>query len=181
MKEGMNKLTRILEALIFASDRPLSLDRLTALVAEEGHGKAEIAQALRELRAEYVKRDGGISLEEVAGGYRFSTHEGLAPWVKRLAIARATPLSLAALEVLAIIAYRQPIIKMEIDRIRGVDCGGVIKGLLERRLVRIVGRKDAPGRPMLYGTTAHFLELFHLRSLAELPTVKELTERERLT
>jgi len=76
MKEGMNKLTRILEALIFASDRPLSLDRLTALVAEEGHGKAEIAQALRELRAEYVKRDGGISLEEVAGGYRFSTHEG---------------------------------------------------------------------------------------------------------
>jgi len=147
MKEGMNKLTRILEALIFASDRPLSLDRLTALVAEEGHGKAEIAQALRELRAEYVKRDGGISLEEVAGGYRFSTHEGLAPWVKRLAIARATPLSLAALEVLAIIAYRQPIIKMEIDRIRGVDCGGSLRVSWNEGWYALLGGKMPRGDP----------------------------------
>lgn len=176
----MDDLKGIIEALIFASDSPLSIEKITTILAGDGYGKNAVVQAIAELRQEYAQRNGGFSLEEVAGGYRFCTRAPFAPWVRKLTVARPAALSQAALEVLAIIAYRQPIIKVEIDKIRGVDCGGVIKGLLERRLIRIVGRKEAPGRPMLYGTTNRFLEVFNLRNLSELPTVKELKERENL-
>ncbi|HOJ51426.1 MAG TPA: SMC-Scp complex subunit ScpB [Syntrophales bacterium] len=173
-----NNLKNILESIIFASESPLSLDKIYALLVPEGFDKKEISRALRELKEEYRLRQGGFLLAEVAGGFQFRTRPEYATWIKKMRSARSSPITQAALETLAIIAYRQPVIKMEIDKIRGVDSGGVIRSLMERRLIRILGRKDVPGRPIMYGTTKHFLEMFNLKDLSELPTVKELKDLE---
>jgi segregation and condensation protein B len=118
----------------------------------------------------------GMRVDEVAGGYMFRTNPAYASYVQSFLAQRPVRLSRAQLETLAIVAYRQPITRPEVDDIRGVDCGPVLKGLLERDLIRILGKKDEPGRPMLYGTTQNFLELFSLQSLRELPTLREFTE-----
>ena len=177
----MNELQAILEALLFASDAPLATEKIVDICKDQGISKADILSALSNIKKDYEDRRGGFLLEEVAGGYQFRTRPDLASWVKRLRSTRPALLSPAGLETLAVIAYRQPVVKAEIDAIRGVDVGGVLKGLLDRKLVRIVGRKDVPGKPILYGTTRKFLETFHLNDLSELPTMRELKELQKTT
>jgi segregation and condensation protein B len=166
--------TAILEALIFASETPLTPERAAEVVTDTE--KKEIVSLLEELTREYETRGGGILLVQVAGGFQFRTRQEMAPWIRKLKSVRPAMLSTAALETLAVIAYRQPLVKSEIDRIRGVDVSGALKGLLEKKIVRIVGRKDVPGKPIIYGTTKKFLEVFNLRDLSELPTLRDLKD-----
>ncbi len=169
----MENLKQIVESLIFVSETPLSADRLKAIL--EDVDRRDILLALAELRGEYEDRQGGFVLREIAGGFQFRTHPDCSDWIKKLLKPSPTRLSRAALETLAIIAYKQPIIRADIEHIRGVDSGGVLRLLLERKLIRVLGRKDIPGRPMIYGTTKDFLELFNLRDLGDLPSPKEIS------
>ncbi len=170
-------LKPLVEALIFVSEHPLSPARIAALI--EDTPKEEIRKALKELMEEYNQQDRGLCLEEVAGGWQIRTRAEYAPWIRRLFKLGPQKISKPALEVLSIVAYRQPITRAEIEGIRGVDCAGVIKTLLEKNLVKIAGRKDAPGRPAMYGTTREFLEVFGLRDLTALPTLEEIEELEK--
>ncbi|MEK7783376.1 MAG: SMC-Scp complex subunit ScpB [Candidatus Binatota bacterium] len=169
-----DRLRSVLESLLFAAETPLTVHRLSEVL--EGIEKKEILSVLQELQAEYEAAGRGFRLAEVAGGYQMRTPKENADWVKNLFRGRPARMSRATLETLAIIAYKQPITRAEIEAIRGVDVDGVLSTLLERRLARIVARKDVPGRPFLYGTTSEFLELFNLKDLANLPTLKELEE-----
>ena len=162
----------ILEALLFVSDAPLHLERIEE--ALEGRSRAEIAKLLVCLQERCRQGDRGVRLIEVAGGYRLVTKPEMAPWIERLRGSRPTKLSKAALETLAIIAYKQPITKPEIEAIRGVMIDGVLKTLVERDLIRILGRKPEVGRPIIYGTSRDFLEYFGFKDLSELPTLKEI-------
>jgi segregation and condensation protein B len=170
----MEEKIAIIEAIIFASETPLTAERIAEILADTE--KREIASLLEGLTREYEERGGGICLKEVAGGFQFRTRTDLAPWLRKLKAGRPAMLSPAAMETLAVVAYRQPLVKSEIDRIRGVDASGALKGLLEKKLVRIVGRKDVPGKPIIYGTTRKFLEVFNLKDLSELPTLRELKD-----
>jgi segregation and condensation protein B len=139
--------------------------------------KAEVEQALKRLEADLAQEGRGIQLVKLAGGYRLVTKAEYAPWLKRLDKAKAAQkLSRSALESLAIIAYKQPLVRAEIEQIRGVETSGVLRTLLERKLVRIVGRKEVPGRPIMYGTTKFFLEHFGLQDIAQLPPLREFKE-----
>ncbi len=169
----MENLKQIIESLIFVAETPLSVDRLKAIL--ENVDRRDILLALAELRGEYEDRQGGFVLMEVAGGFQFRTHAACSEWIKKLLKPSPTRLSRAALETLAIIAYKQPIIRADVEHIRGVDSGGVLRMLLERKLIRVLGRKDIPGRPMIYGTTKDFLELFNLKDLGDLPSPKEIS------
>jgi segregation and condensation protein B len=137
--------------------------------------RAELRSVIDQLQVEYPPCGRGFYLAEVAGGYQFRTASELAPWLRKLSKDRTFRFSQAALETLAIIAYRQPITRAEIEYLRGVDSGGVMKTLLEKNLLRILGKKEVPGRPLLYGTSRQFLELFGLRDLNDLPTLKEFS------
>lgn len=170
----MEEKTAILEALLFASEAPLTPERAAEILTDLG--KKEIVSLLEDLVRQYEVRGGGIGLKAVAGGFQFRTRQDLAPWIRKLKASRPAMLSAAALETLAVVAYRQPLVKGEIDRIRGVDASGALKGLLDKKLVRIVGRKDVPGKPIIYGTTMKFLEVFNLKDLSELPTLRELKD-----
>jgi segregation and condensation protein B len=170
----MENFKAVIEALILASEAPLALEKICSILEETS--KAEVNSVIQELIAEYNERPGGICLQEVAGGYQFRTRPEFSSWVKKLKTTKPASLSPAALETLAIVAYRQPIVKMEIESIRGVDVNGPLKGLLEKKLIRIVGRKDVPGKPIIYGTTRKFLEVFNLKDLSDLPTLRELKE-----
>lgn len=167
-------LKSLLESLFFVAEGPLSLDRLAAVLEE--FDRAEIALALDELATEYVARERGIILAEVAGGYQLRTPSEHTEYLKRLQRSRGAKFSQSALETLAIIAYRQPVTRAEVEYLRGVDCGGVLKTLLERKLIRILGKKDVPGKPLVYGTTREFLEVFSLKNLTALPTLKEIQD-----
>jgi len=174
MDEGANTgslLRSAIEALLFVAEKPVTIKDLAKGLQLD---KKRTQELLDELRAEYTHR--GIRIEEIADGYAFRTHPSIAEYVRAFLEQRPVKLSRAQLETLAIVAYRQPITRPEVDDIRGVDCGPVLKGLLERELVRILGKKDEPGRPMLYGTTPTFLELFGLKYLQELPTLREFAE-----
>jgi segregation and condensation protein B len=162
----------ILESLIFISESPVQLDSLMGLLPE--FNKEAILEAINQMKREYAEASRGIELIEVAGGYQFRTKPRWAEWVHRLKKAKAVKLSRSALETLAIVAYRQPIIRPEIEKIRGVDSGWVLRTLLEKGLVRMMGRRDIPGRPIVYGTTGAFLELFSLNTLSDLPNLKEV-------
>ena len=170
----MESIKAIIEALILASEAPLGLDKICTVLPQVE--KSELKEILAALVAEYKERAGGICLEEVAGGFQFRTRPELGQWVKKLKGMKPASLSAAAMETLAIVAYRQPIVKSEIESIRGVDAGHALKVLMEKKLLRIVGRKDVPGRPIIYGTTKKFLEVFGLKDLSELPTLRELKE-----
>jgi len=172
---GQMELTAILEALLFVSGEPLPLARLASTIGTVS--KAEVQQALNNLREQLAHDGRGIQLVQVAGGYRLATKADCAPWLKRLEKAKAAQrLSRSALESLAIIAYKQPLVRAEVEEIRGVETSGVIRTLLERKLVRIVGRKEVPGRPIMYGTTKYFLEHFGLQDLSQLPPLREFKE-----
>jgi len=165
-------LRSAVEALLFASDQPLTLVLLSeALEAEP----ADVTAALAALGEEYAARDAGVELREMAGGWLFTTAAGQTEWVARMLRGkRRMRLSRAALETMAIIAYKQPVTKSEVEAIRGVDASGVLATLLERNLVTIKGRSTVVGRPLLYGTTHEFLNYFGLRDLSELPRPEEL-------
>ncbi|MBS0168720.1 MAG: SMC-Scp complex subunit ScpB [Nitrospira sp.] len=168
-------LKGILEALLFVTAEPIPVSRFVALLGAVT--KQEIEQALMSLGHDYEQEGRGLQLAEVAGGYRIVTKAECAPWLKRLEKVKApSKLSRSALESLAIIAYKQPIVRAEVEQIRGVETSGVIRTLLERKLVRIVGRKEEPGRPIMYGTTKAFLEHFGLKDLSQLPPLREFKE-----
>jgi segregation and condensation protein B len=162
----------ILECLFFVSDSPIRLETLVEILPESN--KDAILEGIRRIQTEHEDRSKGIELTEIAGGYQFRTKPSLAGWVNRLKRAKAVKLSQAALETLAIIAYRQPIIRPAIEEVRGVDSGSVLHTLLEKGLIKIMGRKDLPGRPIVYGTTQTFLELFSLNALSDLPSLQEI-------
>ena len=162
----------ILESIFFISDSPIRLETLVEILHESN--REEILEGIGRIKTEYEEDSKGVELIEIAGGYQFRTKPRWAEWINRLKKAKAIKLSRSALETLAIIAYRQPIIRPAIEEIRGVDSGWVLRTLLEKDLVKMMGRKDLPGRPMIYGTTRTFLELFGLNTLADLPTLKEV-------
>ncbi len=171
---AMEDIKNIIESFIFISEEPISLDRIRKLLPETDISK--IKQGIIELIDEFENRQGGFHLREVAGGYQFRSRPEYRQWVSCLVQPNPIRLSKAALETLAIVAYRQPIIRADIEHIRGVDSGGIIRMLMERKLIRVLGRKDIPGRPLIYATTKHFLELFDLKNLKDLPSLKEIEE-----
>jgi segregation and condensation protein B len=170
----MENLKYIIESLLFVAEDPLTIDKLRNIL-ETAEAK-EIRAALQELSEEYEYRGGGFWLGEVAGGWQMRSRPKYHEWIKRMLQPSPQRLSKAALETLAIIAYKQPIIRADIEFIRGVDCGGVLRQLMERKLIRVLGRKEIAGRPLIYATTKLFLEMFDLKSLNDLPTPAELAE-----
>lgn len=169
-----SKLKPILEALIFVSEQPISLDKMAGVLPDCPRKK--LKDLLAELAQDYEERGAALEIVEVANGYQFRTRAEFAPWLGRLQRQKFARLSRAALEALAIVAYRQPVTRAEAESIRGVDSGAVLGTLLERGLLRILGRKEVPGRPILYGTTHEFLELFGLKNLKDLPTLREIKD-----
>ncbi|OGX18785.1 MAG: SMC-Scp complex subunit ScpB [Omnitrophica WOR_2 bacterium RBG_13_44_8b] len=169
-----DNLKSVVEALLFASEKPLSLEQMRN--ALDNLEATEIRKILESLKAEYEQSSRGIRIAEIAGGFQMITAPGYGAFLKKLFKGRRVErLSRPALETLAIIAYKQPLTKMEIESLRNVNADGVMKNLLDKSLVRISGRKKAPGRPFVYGTTRQFLEYFGLKSLEELPKLEEFS------
>ncbi len=168
----MTDLRNIIESLLFVSRDSLTIDRLkTVLDLEDA---TPIREAIDSLSAEYEARGGGFFLREVAGGYQIRTRPEYAEWIKKLLQPGSGRLSKAAMETLAIIAYKQPVIRADVEHIRGVDSGGIIRSLMERKLIRVLGRKEIPGRPLIYATTRRFLEAFDLKDIRDLPSLREM-------
>lgn len=165
-------LTLIIEALLFASERPLSAGEIHSWLPDQT--LPDIRQALKDLQNEYDTMGRSFVLKEVAEGYQFRTQSEYASYVLQMFKTSPSRLSRAALETLAIIAYKQPILRQEIERIRGVDVGGILRTLLEKGLIRIMGRKSLPGRPLIYGSTKKFLEVFDLKDIESLPKLTEI-------
>ncbi len=170
------KLTAIIEALIFASEKPLKVKYIEQVMSVIDLGELTIPGLLETLKAGYASEESGIELVEVAEGWQFRTKPQFAEWIKRLNTVRPSKLSAPAMETLAIVAYRQPITRAEIDYVRGVDSGGVIKTLLDKRLIKIIGKKELPGRPLVYGTTQEFLEVFSLKDISALPNLQDIKQ-----
>ncbi len=179
------ELRPIVEALLFVATEPLSLDRLRDLLdGVDGRQRSSVtlersrlSAAIDDLRETYRRGNHGLAIVEVGGGYEMVTVGEAAPWIRKMAATKSAPrLSKPALETLAIVAYKQPLTRPEIEAIRGVDVAGVVKTLMDRRLVKIVGRKDVAGRPMLFGTTKEFLQAFGLKDLSDLPTLRDFAE-----
>lgn len=173
-------LKKILEGAIFAAGQPLSLEQLGLLFDEESRpSNSDMRAVLDELKAEYGER--GVELKEVASGFRFQVRQETGPWVSRLWDEKPSRYSRALLETLALIAYRQPITRSEIEEIRGVSVSShIIKTLIEREWIRVAGHRDVPGRPALFATTREFLDSFNLKSLAELPSLSEIRDLEQI-
>jgi segregation and condensation protein B len=170
-----DEMQSCIEALLFISDKALSQDRLRSLLGPQFEAQA-FQTALDAIRARYQAVHHGIELVEVAGGYQFRTKPGRADLAKKLVRVQTQRLSSGSMETLAIVAYQQPVMKEEIDKIRGVDSSYFVRGLLDRKLIKISGRSELPGRPMLYGTTPEFLEVFGLKDLSSLPSLRELEQ-----
>ncbi len=165
------QLKRVIESLVFVSDQVITAQQIARIVKSK---QQEVRELLSEITADYMGR--GIELVEVASGFQFRSAMASAPFVRDLVSARPVRLTRAQLETLALVAYRQPITRPEIDDVRGVDSGSALKVLLERGLLKILGRKDEAGRPLLYGTTPYFLEFFGMKGMQDLPTLREFTE-----
>ena len=165
----------IIEAVLMTADSPVSPGRFADLLSD-ANGR-DIRDAIDELKAQYDEAGHAFTIVELAGGFQLATRRHFAPWIRKFHQTRTSVrLSQAALETLAIVAFKQPLTRIEVDNIRGVGCGGVLHTLMEHNLVRIVGRSDGIGKPMLFGTTRDFLSVFGLKSLADLPKPKELEE-----
>jgi segregation and condensation protein B len=163
----------IVEALLFAAEKPLDLTALRDATQLE---EQALQEALEALRQKHAPGAGGTVLVDLGGRWQLRTDPQLGAYVRRMLQVKPMRLTRAALETLAIVAYRQPITRPEMEDLRGVDCGAVTKALLDRKLIRILGKKDEPGRPLLFGTSKEFLELFNLRDLTQLPTLREFQE-----
>jgi segregation and condensation protein B len=171
----LDELKGAFEALLFVSHDPLSLEKLASVL--EGVPKASIKSAIQSLQAEYEAVGRGLQITEVAGGYVMVTRPEQSIYIKRLAKTKpSSKVSRSALETLAIVSYKQPVTRADIEKIRGVETSGVLRTLLDQKLIRIVGRQDIPGRPILYGTSKQFLQRFGLRDLRDLPPLKELKD-----
>ena len=164
---------RHIEALVFVSEAPIKSERIAEIL---GMKNSDTVNLLRVISSGYDQSGSGLELVEVAEGFQFRTRQESVDFVQQLIKSRPFRFSRAALETLAIVAYRQPVTRAEVEYLRGVDSGGVFKTLLEKQLVRILGKKDVPGRPLIYGTTREFLEFFGLLDLSALPTLKEFSE-----
>src|SRR3972149_8924054 len=174
MKMELNTARSIIENILFIADSPITQEKIGEVFNGEMN-KAEIKGILDELKADYNGR--GVQLVEIAEGYQLCTRPEYAEWIKKFyKIDKGSKLSHASLETLSIIAYKQPITRIEMEEIRGVDSGGVVKTLSEKNLIKNMGRKKVPGRPMMYGTTRKFLEYFGLKSLTDLPTLEEFKD-----
>jgi len=169
------QLKAIIECLIFTSEIPITVDKIRNVV--EDISKKEIKELIEELMEEYQNQDRGIFIREVAHGYQFCTKSEYSLWVQKFRKTKPYHLSQAVLETLAIITYKQPVTKAEVEAIRGVDCSGVVKSLMDKKLVTILGKKDVIGKPFLYGTTPKFLEVFGLDKLANLPTIEAIEQK----
>jgi len=170
-----NEHKNIVEALIFAADFPIPISKICQII--DDIGESEAASIIEELEKDYSGNNRGMMLKQTAGGYEFVTKPEYALWVKRLAVdKRRMRLSRPSLETAAIIAFRQPISRVEIEKIRGVDSGGPLRTLLERRLIQIAGREKSPGRPLLYVTSNEFLHFFGVNSLSDLPQLEEIED-----
>ena len=166
----------ILESILFLSGEPVALSSLKGIADMD---EPEVVRLLNDLMNEYNARNGGVLIREIAHGYQMVTNPVHTQWIKKLrGVSSSGKLSVAALETLAIVAYKQPMTKAEIEQVRGVNADGVVKTLLDRRLIKIMGRKEAAGKPLLYGTTREFLQYFGLKDLSELPTLKEFDREE---
>jgi segregation and condensation protein B len=164
---------RVIEAILFTASKPVTTAELKRSLA--GFGASRIEQMVRELQSEYVRDVRSFRIQEIAGGFECSTDPRFAPWILKLELQRkAKQATQSALETLAILAYKQPITRAEIEDLRGVDVSGVLSTLVERGLIKIVGKKEVPGRPFLYGTTEKFLEHFGLKSIQNLPDISEI-------
>ena len=164
---------RVIEAVLFASSRPMTIAELKKIL--KGYGASRVEELVFELRSEYEREGRSFRISEVAGGFEVSTEPKYAPWILKLELQKkARQATQSALETLAILAYKQPLTRAEVEDLRGVDVSGVLSTLLERHLVKVVGKKEVPGRPFLYGTTEKFLEHFGLKSLLELPDISEI-------
>lgn len=173
-----NEAKKIIEALLFASDQPISLNTFKSVLGDDAK-ELDIQGIITEIENEYKMKDTPFEVRFIAGGWQFSTKKEYSGWIRKLYKGRTTlRLSNSALETLAIVAYKQPITRSDIEEIRGVESSGVLDTLLERRLIKIVGRKDVLGRPMLYGTTQEFLRHFGLSHLTELPSLEEFVKEE---
>lgn len=169
------ELKPIIESMIFVAEEPISEIGISVALSEEGVEREHVKQCIEAIKVEWNdNQERGIHLVSVAGGYQFRTKEKCAQFLQRLSVPKPMKLSGPSLETLSIIAYRQPIVRSELESIRGVDSGGVIKTLLDRGLLKIVGRRDEAGQPLLYGTTKKFLEIFNLQSLKDLPSLKDI-------
>jgi len=169
------QLKAVIEALVFASPEPLTVKTLNKLLSDEP--KEDVAAALAALKVDYADR-GGLHLVDVAGGFQITTRPEFHEWVRRLFHERSSSkLSVASLETLSVIAYKQPVTAAEIGEIRGVNTSGVLATLLERHLIKIVGRKNVVGRPFLYGTTREFLIRFGLNDVGDLPRIEDLSQQ----
>lgn len=162
----------VIEALVFVSESPVGLDSIREVLGDIP--KKDLQRMLGEMIEEYQTAPRGFTLIEVGGGYQFRTRTEYAEWVKKLKKIKPFALSQPSLETLAILAYKQPVLRTEIEKIRGVDSGGVLRTLLEKKLIKILGKKDVPGKPLVYGTSKRFLEMFGLKDLSGLPTLKDL-------
>ncbi len=177
---NIDQLKRILEAAIMSAEQPISIERLLQLFTDEERPTAkDLRIIIEELIKDYQGR--GIELKEVASGYRFQVQMDVTPWLNRLSEERSPRYSRALLETLALIAYRQPITRGEVEEVRGVAVSSnIMKTLMEREWIRVVGHRDVPGKPALYATTKAFLDYFNLKSLAELPTLAQLQNLEQI-
>ena len=171
-----NQLKKIIEALLFVSQKPLTVEDIRQALG--GLEDSEIDKAIEDLREDYLKTERSFSIAEVAGGYQIVTNPEFAPWIGKLFRRDDVRLSIPSLETLAIIAYKQPITRGDLEQIRGVSVEGVLKTLIDKNLIRIRGRKDAPGRPITYGTTEEFLKNFGLKNLESLPKIRDFTEHD---
>ncbi len=178
MREERGGLKALIESLVFASGGVVTLNALCRVIVDEE--REAVRSALNELVEDYAQREGGFFIDKVAGGYEFRSRPEFSPWIKTLIGASPRRLSRAALETLAMVAYRQPVTRGEVEAIRGVDSGGVLSTLMERRLIKISGRKNTPGRPVVYTTTREFLEVFDLKDLSSLPSLKEIEAPEEM-
>jgi len=172
-------IEKIIEALLFASEKPLAIDKMKEALSDiEGVDTKLIEEALRCLKEYYDVQQRSFELTEIAGGYQIATRSDYGVWINKLYKRQQDKLRGPSMETLAIIVYKQPVTKAEIEAIRGVNVDGVIKTLMEKNLVKIKGRKDVPGRPILYGTTDEFLVRFGLKDIKSLPSLKEFTEKD---
>jgi segregation and condensation protein B len=178
----ISEVKKVLEALLFVSERPLSLKELKDIVKADFADASNLENILNELKEEYTILNKPYEIKFVADGWTFATKPEYSPWIKKLLKEKTVlKLSLSALETLAMIAYKQPITRAEINEIRGVESSGVIDTLIERKLIKIVGRKEALGRPLLYGTTQDFLKHFGLAHLSELPLIEDMPKEMQQT
>ena len=169
------QIKKIIEAALMAVDKPLPMKQIQSLFSADAVDKAEVNKALVDLQEEYADR--GVSIVEVASGYRVQIDQEVSPWISKLFEERPPRYTRALLETLALIAYRQPITRSEIEEVRGVAVStNIIKTLLEREWVQVVGHKEVPGRPAMYATTKEFLDYFNLKRIDELPPLSELTD-----